>query len=1582
MKNLLTKNYWAMKGMVLLVLVVMGGGVKGQISEDFQTWTSKNTYIAALSQTGSGGTWTALAGAVIVSPGGAANGSGSVGFVQIASGSSYSLFLPTISSGGVGNVTLQVRASSASAASFTVDKNVNGGGWTTVTSFTSLTINGVQYQSTLNDASSNIQIRITNSSSTRTLYIHDIVTTSYSVPATNYYSKSTGDLSDVSNWGNATDGSGTAPTDFTSANQVFNIRNNATPTIGAAWTVSGSNSKIVVGDGTNACNFTIPASYALTGTVDVSAGATLTNTNTANPTLGTINATSTIIFNAAGSQNVPLATYGNLSISNTGGSTATAAGAISITNAMTVSSGSTFDMSTFSLSGATLNTSGTGTLKTQNTTSTPLPTGRTWSMDVLYNSASGQTVVVGTYANLNLTGGNRTLIASGTINISGTYTPGVGTFTVTSNTINFNGTDGQTIPAGTYNILTSSNNTRTLANGVIKIASTFTPGSSNYTIGTSTVEFNGSSAQTIPVLSVASGGNYYNLTYSGSSTGTLAGSMTVAGNFVQSAGTFQITSSSVSSAITINVTGNATLSNAAILKLLNSTTNGAAATVTVTGNTTTSGTSSINLESVDNTNASGKGIFQTIDFTTTSTSTSIVDFGATTVTGNEFRISGNFSKSGIGKFNTSSTSSSTGFVFNKSGTQTFSYSGDNSTFTQYVINSGSTLQLSTSLTMGAGTNPTSSFTVNGTLDMGTNVISGTSNPTFTLGATGAIITSNTGGLVTAITTPGINVFTAGASYTFNGATITPFHSATLGAPNNVTINANVTMNKVATISGTLTLTSGILNNSTNNITLSNGATISRAAGSLSATPVFGSLSTHRVNVNITGSVTSGNELLGTTGGVGTLTINNNNTYTLGANQTIDALSIGAGSTLDAATYIITPRASGTVTINGTLKTSNLLGFSGNTTTTINNTNAPTVTIGGASTIEYTASSGSQLVSNRSDYFNLNTSGAGTKTLDGNTTVGGTLSLSSKLAIDANTLTLAGAFSGSATNSLTGISSSNLSVSGTTGTLYFDQTTPGTTNVFKNLTISGSGTTTLGNTLNITAGTIAGTVSVATGATLATGGNLIIKSDVNGTASIGNSAGTITGNITVERYIPALRKFRFLAAPVVGATAANWRNNGTNTVGIGTHITGGVGNNFDQSTTNAASAFSYNELLAGSDVTVGSGATSDPGWTAFADGNSEALTNGKGFRILVRGDRTISLDGSGSTTPTNTTLSVTGTYPANSVSIATTKTNSNTNSGFNLVGNPYPATIDWNLVTKGADISATYTIYDPTSNSYKSWNGSSGAASQYIASGQAFFVQQQTGTTSSITIDESDKVTNAAGNYFRNKLADHLKLSMIYDSANYDAAFIHFRTDAQNDFDNYDGLKFQNAGVNIASVGIDGKRYNINSLASLTKTTEMPISILGSVLTNYELKFEDVQSFKNHELYLIDTYLNKMLLLSDGFTYPITLSSDSASVKDGRLKIVFVQKATGINLNEKNANAFILYPNPAANAIHLLLDAKNTINENVAFEICNQLGAIIQFGNLDFTSAKDQEINIENLAQGSYFIKLHGQTKNQTIKFIK
>jgi hypothetical protein len=62
----------------------------------------------------------------------------------------------------------------------------------------------------------------------------------FSVKATHYYSKSTGNLELTSSWtDDITLAAGNAPANFTTSGDVFNIRNNAFPTVGANWTVSG-----------------------------------------------------------------------------------------------------------------------------------------------------------------------------------------------------------------------------------------------------------------------------------------------------------------------------------------------------------------------------------------------------------------------------------------------------------------------------------------------------------------------------------------------------------------------------------------------------------------------------------------------------------------------------------------------------------------------------------------------------------------------------------------------------------------------------------------------------------------------------------------------------------------------------------------------------------------------------------------------------------------------------------------------------------------------------------------------------------------------------------------------------------------------------------------------------------------------------------------------------------------------------------------------------------------------------------------------------------------------------------------------
>ncbi len=65
-----------------------------------------------------------------------------------------------------------------------------------------------------------------------------------------------------------------------------------------------------------------------------------------------------------------------------------------------------------------------------------------------YTSAGSQNITEGNYANLSNSGnGNRTLASSGSIGISGMFSPGTGDYTVTGSLVEFNGISAQTVPA-------------------------------------------------------------------------------------------------------------------------------------------------------------------------------------------------------------------------------------------------------------------------------------------------------------------------------------------------------------------------------------------------------------------------------------------------------------------------------------------------------------------------------------------------------------------------------------------------------------------------------------------------------------------------------------------------------------------------------------------------------------------------------------------------------------------------------------------------------------------------------------------------------------------------------------------------------------------------------------------------------------------------------------------------------------------------------------------------------------------------------------------------------------------------------
>jgi len=132
-----------------------------------------------------------------------------------------------------------------------------------------------------------------------------------------YYSKSSGYLDSLSTWGTNTDGSGTSPSSFSSGNSYFYVSNNYSPTISSNLSIGGGNTVLVVGDGVNTFNLSIPTNLSITSdSFILKSNSTLTIYGSLGSTNNTFNDSSTVQFLSSSAQNIPNGSYYNLLVNN------------------------------------------------------------------------------------------------------------------------------------------------------------------------------------------------------------------------------------------------------------------------------------------------------------------------------------------------------------------------------------------------------------------------------------------------------------------------------------------------------------------------------------------------------------------------------------------------------------------------------------------------------------------------------------------------------------------------------------------------------------------------------------------------------------------------------------------------------------------------------------------------------------------------------------------------------------------------------------------------------------------------------------------------------------------------------------------------------------------------------------------------------------------------------------------------------------------------------------------------------------------------------------------------------------------
>jgi hypothetical protein len=187
----------------------------------------------------------------------------------------------------------------------------------------------------------------------------------------------------------------------------------------------------------------------------------------------------------------------------------------------------------------------------------------------------------------------------------------------------------------------------------------------------------------------------------------------------------------------------------------------------------------------------------------------------------------------------------------------------------------------------------------------------------------------------------------------------------------------------------------------------------------------------------------------------------------------------------------------------------------------------------------------------------------------------------------------------------------------------------------------------------------------------------------------------------------------------------------------------------------------------------------------------------------------------------TTLSVTGTEHPSGTTFTPSWADG---TEYAVAGNPFATTIDWDLVGKGAGVSAVVWVYDRNISDYINWNGTTGDLTDgLIAPFQGFWIEY-TSAASTLTFETADKSTG--GTFYRKEVQPYA-IALEGASGSYKStAFVEFEESGSLDKGPKDALKFVSLSPSNLSLStvLDGKAYSINHLPMLDDELMLPLDI--------------------------------------------------------------------------------------------------------------------------------------------------------------
>lgn len=475
----------------------------------------------------------------------------------------------------------------------------------------------------------------------------------------------------------------------------------------------------------------------------------------------------------------------------------------------------------------------------------------------------------------------------------------------------------------------------------------------------------------------------------------------------------------------------------------------------------------------------------------------------------------------------------------------------------------------------------------------------------------------------------------------------------------------------------------------------------------------------------------------------------------------------------------------------------------------------------------------------------------------------TIETGASLVITGGTLEISGTLTN---NGILDVTDGTIEMNGTSAQTIGSSVFSG--NTVKNLNVNNAAGVSLLGALNVT-----GILNIQAG-NLSSGGFLTLVSSSTGTALIdGSGAGTVSGNITMQRYLPSAFGYKYVSSPFQASTVNEFGDD----IDLGDPW---------------PSFYMYDESLAAS------------GWVDYIT-TSDPLIPLEGYAAFF---------GSSAVPYTS---DVSGVVNNGSLSVTLYNHNRTYTQGFNLVGNPYPSPINWDAAAGWTKTNIDNALYyfkasetDEYGGRYSTYiNGisSDDTVSNIIPSMQGFFVHVTSSgppwpVTGTLTLDNNVRVTDLTHTFAKSGEKSSIPLLRLAatfedDPASSDPMVIYFDEKAGKGFDsNLDALKLMNTDYNVPnlySIGTDGSKMSIDALPELREDSicRIPLGVRLNRDGYIIFKLIDIdEKLSGKKIYITDMESGTENDLLDGKHYRVFLNTGEYA---GRFFINLSSVATGI-----------------------------------------------------------------------------------------